>query len=279
MISIIIGSGVLAAGAYGLYKLGANDKTDSAQINYPSCRTSRSYTHIDKRRHSGRDLAAPRRNDLWAFERDNNLRVFYVAGTESHCHTIDTSDRNSTFYGPVWTSILGAYQDKGFIRGRIVSRNFSGDRVFSGYDVDIADIRAFLPNSKAGSFYNYVGDPVGKCVAISILEIETLGRNAGTVRVNAFEPMKMVQMDIKKLDLRAGSELEALAIDHDGRDLIFPIDRDGSTIRVSLNRAMDVARRAGCPNDPGLLTGRIWHLKIISRHGDGFNATPIEAYN
>lgn len=288
MIEWIIGG---IAGIYGLCKLCGNSKDNGERTSHPTrgsrqphrpgtrvAAGSKQHQNMSTHNFSKRNTRHPSRENNWAYEFDSNLRVFYIEGTEAHSHTIDTSDPNSPFYGPAWTSILGAYDEKGVIRGRLLRKNYSNSGEFSGYDIDVAGIHAFLPRSRSGWFYNCPTDPAGKCVAISVEKIETLGRNAGSVNVNAVEPLKVAQREIDRRTLCAGNELEALAVDHDGRNLIFPLDRDGSAIRVPLNQALTVAQKAGCPNDPGLLTGHVWKIKIGSRHDNNLNAVAVMVY-
>lgn len=288
MIELIIGG---IAGIYGLYKLCGNGKGNDERTCYPThgsrkphrpgtrvATGSKQHQNMSTHNFGKRNTRHPSREDNWAYEFDSDLRVFYIEGTEAHSHTIDTSAPNSPFYGPAWTSILGAYEEKGVIRGRILRKNYSNSGEFSGFDIDVAGIRAWLPKRYSGWFYDCPTDPAGKCVAISVEKVETLGRNAGSINVNAVEPLIAAQHDIDKRSISAGQELEALAVDHDGRNLIFPLDKDRSAIRVPLNQALTVAQKAGCPNDPGLLTGHTWKIKIGSRHGNNFNAVAVMIY-
>lgn len=195
-------------------------------------------------------------------ERDNHLREFSVVNPEGEVHCINTADKSSLFYGPVWTRILDAYTKGEFVRGRASMRRMSGieDR-FSGYSVNIGGVEAFLPASKAALFHDPERDATRKCIALKVDTIYPNGLKAGNIIVNAFSPLKHILQ--QKNNTKQGSTLYALALDYDDEHLLFPLYQP-KMICVPLQETMDIARQCGIDPDPDFLTGLYWQIQITS---------------
>lgn len=201
--------------------------------------------------------------------------VFHVMNPEGEIYTIDTTKRDTPFYGRVWANILSKKERGEFVRGRAVIRRFSrGDR-FSGYSVDIDGINAFLPASRAGWFREGSCDACGKFLALKIESVYVNGDKAGTLIVNANAPVKYV-LNRQNSNFNFGSVVHALAVDYDQGMLIFPW-LNGYVIAVNLGDAQRVACYNGVSPDPDELTGYYWRLGITGMMSmDCIAAVPLE---
>ena len=77
--------------------------------------------------------------------------TFQVVNPEGEVHQIDTSDRNTPFYGPAWGRVLEAREKGLFVRGYPTHRRVDQADRFSGYSVDLGGVTAFLPARPATS--------------------------------------------------------------------------------------------------------------------------------
>ena len=120
-------------------------------------------------------------------ERDQNLREFLIVDPEGEVHEVDTSQKGNDFYGPVWTRICSAIvQEDELLRGRaVLRRRAAADNRFSGYDVLIDGVSAFLPRSRSGCFADETRDATGKCLLVRPLSVHPSGRYQGNLVVEA----------------------------------------------------------------------------------------------
>jgi hypothetical protein len=221
-------------------------------------------------------------------EKDPNLRRFNVVNPEGEVHTVDTSDTSSPFHGPVWTRILSAYESGEYLRGRALFRSISRqDGRFSGYNVSIDGVPAFLPRKEAALFRGEERDATNKCLALKVEKIHTNGDRAGNVFVSAKEPWEKTFKEFNHMS--AGKEIYALATDYEHRELLFPgsYDHDENSkvvrwqmVSVPLDKALRIGSRQGI-KDENFLTGLYWKLRIVghditSREGDKWIAEPLE---
>ena len=203
--------------------------------------------------------------------------VFTVTNPEGELYSVDTSDKNSPFYGPVWRRILKAYTNGECFRGRAVKRSCGkADGAFHGYFIDISGVQAFLPVSKAAWFYSSEHDACGKSLALMIADIHPNGPKAGSIVVDAYKPLKHVLTSQNRKAFNPGAEPWLLAMDYDADSLIFP-HFGSKTIRVPLNETVSLAKHKGIKADKGNLTGRFWQLRIENWESGGVcRAHPVD---
>ena len=203
--------------------------------------------------------------------------VFTVTNPEGELYSINTADKNSPFYGPVWRSILKANDRGECFRGRAVKRSCGrADGAFHGYFIDIGGVQAFLPASKAAWFHSSEHDACGKSLALMLAEIHPNGPKAGSIVVDAYKPLKHVQTSQSREAFNPGAEPWVLAMDYDAASLIFP-HFGSKTLRVPLNEAVSLAKRKGIKADKGSLTGRFWQLRVENWESGGVcKAHPVD---
>ena len=149
--------------------------------------------------------------------------VFTVTNPEGELYSVDTSDKNSPFYGPVWRRILKAYTNGECFRGRAVKRSCGkADGAFHGYFIDISGVQAFLPVSKAAWFYSSEHDACGKSLALMIADIHPNGPKAGSIVVDAYKPLKHVLTSQNRKAFNPGAEPWLLAMDYEKDDYNTP---------------------------------------------------------
>ena len=214
-------------------------------------------------------------------ERDLRLRQFHVENPEGELCLVDTSNRNGGFYGPVWTKILSAYESGEYLRCRadMRRRSCTEDR-FSGYTVKIDSVCAFLPASRASWFKDPRHDASRKCLAVKVEAVYPTGRKKGTVVVSAQQPLLDVFRTQPNVIPYPGNSVWALAMDHDGKTLIFPAGGN-TTIRVPMFLAQEVAARVSRQSlNPDMLTGLYWRIRFVGKmHSEGadmYAAEPLE---
>jgi hypothetical protein len=243
-----------------------NHNAAPRQFNTVKIRTKPRKNSISSRYVVNSSLSAPP-------EKDFSLRSFQIHNPEGEIHTINTSDRSSHFYGPVWTRIFDAYTKGEFLRGRVFLRCISRDDKFSGYMVNVDGVKTFLPQSKAHIFQDPEKDATNKCIALKVDAIYTNGVRTGSVIMDAQTPWKQTLNEFKKLE--PGKILYALASDHEHGKLIFPGKHD-KIIQVSIDDALEFGKRSGIASNPDFLTGLYWKLKLRRPIDNGWIAGPIE---
>lgn len=201
--------------------------------------------------------------------------LFTVETSEGEVCQLDTSDRSSPFYGIAWAKILTAYENKDFLRGRVMTRSVSRDNRFSGYSVNLEGIEAFLPASKASWFYAPERDASGKYIAVSVESVYTNGAKAGKLIVNAYEPIRFLNKKQNRKNYQSGGIAYAIAMDYDRLFLICPYIRD-QLIYVPLNEAANIAQLKGLGNNPENFTGWCWQLQIRDRKDNQCLASPLD---
>ena len=184
-------------------------------------------------------------------ERDPNLREFLIVDPEGEVHEVDTSQKGNDFYGPVWTRICSAIvQEDELLRGRaVLRRRAAADNRFSGYDVLIDGVSAFLPRSLAGHFYDENLDATGRCLAVKVRSFNPAGKFKGKLIVEARTPLQL----LAKINKQQGNRW-ALAVDVSQGAMAFLRPR-GRVLWCPLDQVCAQARRQQLPDDPLLLTG------------------------
>ncbi|MDR1508692.1 MAG: hypothetical protein LBS53_03565 [Synergistaceae bacterium] len=223
-----------------------------------------------------------RADNFTPVEKDFNLRSFQVVNPEGEVHTVNTADSSSFFYGQVWTRILDCYRTGEFLRARARQRYVSRtDGRFSGYQVSINGVEAFLPRSKAEYFYDPEQDATGKCLALQVEMVHPNGPKQGTVIVNAKTPWKYTLNEFK--NLFSGKTVEVLALDYVSGYLVFPGHyeqfsgrRIYKNILVRVEAALRMAGTLGIAAEPGCLTGLYWKLQLQGPQGEDWLAAPLE---
>jgi len=170
---------------------------------------------------------------------------------------------NESFSGPVWTRIFTAITEENeFLRGRaVVRRRNAAENRFSGYDILIDGVTAFLPRSRAGYYFDENMDASGRCIAVKPHEFYPAGRFKGKFIVDARLPLQVLT-DMPKPD---GGRW-ALAVDVDQGYLVF-LTHKKKAIRCPLDQVRLQARRQGLSEDAMLLTGLYAHLDLTSASG------------
>ncbi len=204
-------------------------------------------------------------------EKDLKLRTFSVVNPEGEVFPVNTAETSSPFYGPVWTRILDVYTKGDFVRGRVSSRMTSKDGRFSGYSVSVDGVPAFLPASKSGVFRNEENDATSRCIALKIQDVFTNGDRSGTIIVDAKEPYKVIEKELRKVHV--GATFHALAMDVDANYLVFP-SPGYKEICVPLSEARSVMQQAGCYSDDYFMTGLYWELVIMQKVNSSYMAIP-----
>ena len=200
-------------------------------------------------------------------------RTFQVVNPEGEVHQVDTSDRNSPFYGPAWAKVLEARERGQFIRGYATYRRVDQADRFSGYSVDIDGVTAFLPASKAGYYYNPSCDACRKGMALKLDTLYTNGPKAGTLIVNARSALNFVLNRQDPQLFRPGMAVCALGVDYAGGALVF--QGPESLIFAPLQMAQQMAANMGLSYRPEDMTGYRWNIGIDSFGPQGYYATPL----
>ena len=201
-------------------------------------------------------------------------KFFTVETSEGEFCRINTSDLSSPFYGSAWTKILTAYEQKDFLRGRVITRSVSRDNRFSGYSVDIEGVEAFLPASKAAWFHAPERDACGKFIALSVENVYTSGAKIGKLVVNAYEPLRFLTSKQDRKTYNPGGLPYAIAVDYNASFLIFPHLRD-KVIYVPMQEALRVAQAHKLGNNPENFTGYCWQLRVKGWKGSECLASAV----
>ena len=170
---------------------------------------------------------------------------------------------NESFSGPVWTRIFTAITEENeFLRGRaVVRRRSAAENRFSGYDILIDGVTAFLPRSRAGYYLDENKDASGRCIAVKPAQFYPAGKFKGKFIVDAWSPLHALA-SLPKPD----GGCWALAVDVDQGYLVF-LAHKKKTIRCPLDQVRFQARRQGLPEDVMLLTGLYAHLDLAPASG------------
>ncbi len=105
--------------------------------------------------------------------------------------------------------------------------------------------------------------------------VYTSGAKAGKLVVNAYKPVRFLFSRQGRRNYQPGGTAYAIAMDYDRSYLIFPYQKD-QYIYVPLYEAVNFAANMGLGNNPEMLTGLCWNLRITDRKNNQCLASPLE---
>jgi|LSQX01.1.fsa_nt_gb hypothetical protein len=147
------------------------------------------------------------------------LEQYAVFNPEGEVFTIDTANSGSPFYGPAWNTILKAFTGDGFLRAIILRRTYSTKNCFTGYDVEIDGIKAFLPENRSALFSGTNRCASGTGIMVKPFLVYPSGKKRGTVVVESETPLE-------ELDQRKTSEW-GIGIAYDSDRFYFATGQKG----------------------------------------------------
>jgi hypothetical protein len=196
------------------------------------------------------------RNDGRTFSTSTPLykgKTHLVLNSEGEVYSIDTSDSRAFFYGSAWDKVLSALSEGDYVKGKALLRRRDKNNYFSGYEIKIEGITAFLPRSKCGYFWNEETDASSKNIIVKPFQLYPTGSRRGTLLVDASAP-------ILELD-RHNQKEWAIGIDFDQESFYFTTGKN-LIYRCSHQELLDNCPAISRFDNLREATGRYYRIKV-----------------
>ena len=198
---------------------------------------------------------------------DAGLEQYTILNPEGEAYTIDTKDRSSVFYGKAWNVVRKALTGEEFLRATVLRRKNTSAGSFSGYDIQIQGIRAFLPRSRSGCFSSSERNMEGKSVIVKPFAVYPAGRKKGTLLVESETPLE-------QLECQENSEW-AIGIDFDNAKFYFALG-ENRLLWCRTDEASKILRETLGSSRLEEGTGRYFRLDKETLRAGCSIVTPIE---